>query len=93
MLRAALEGEQKTGRHHEPQKASFTHDNYEFADCGRSAPTGSPAVGVKPKRKDVLLVEGALFVQPSDAELTRIEGRLSKTPSFWTRRVDVVRTL
>jgi hypothetical protein len=23
--------------------------------------------------------------------LTRIEGKLSKTPSFWTRRVDVVR--
>jgi len=39
----------------------------------------------------VLLVEGAIFVQPSDGELSRIEGRLSKTPSFWTRRVDVVR--
>ena len=24
--------------------------------------------------------------------MVRIEGRLSKTPSFWTRRVDVVRT-
>jgi hypothetical protein len=48
-------------------------------------------VGVTPKRKDVLLVEGSIFVQPSDGELTRIEGRLSKTPSFWTRRVDVVR--
>jgi hypothetical protein len=30
-------------------------------------------------------------VQPSDGDLARIEGRLSKTPSFWTRRVDVVR--
>ena len=30
-------------------------------------------------------------MQPSDGELARIEGRLSKTPSFWTRRVDVVR--
>ena len=57
----------------------------------RRRPTGSPSVGVKPKRKDVLLVEGAIFVQPSDGELSRIEGKLSKTPSFWTRRVDVVR--
>jgi len=30
-------------------------------------------------------------VHASDGDLTRIEGRLSKTPSFWTRRVDVVR--
>ena len=25
-----------------------------------------------------------------DAELIRVEGRLSKNPSFWTRRVDIV---
>jgi hypothetical protein len=39
----------------------------------------------------VLLVDGSIFVQPGDGDLARIEGRLSKTPSFWTRRVDVVR--
>src|SRR5205085_10783265 len=33
----------------------------------------------------------SIFVQPADGELTRIEGKLSKAPSFWTRRVDVVR--
>jgi hypothetical protein len=90
VLRAALEGEQKIWADHEPQKASFTDENYEFTD-GVAGPDGLAPVGVKPKRKDVLLVEGSVFVQPSDGELTRIEGRLSKTPSFWTRRVDVVR--
>jgi hypothetical protein len=90
VLRAALEGEQKIWANHEPQKASFTHENYLFDD-GAVASDGLESVTLKPKRKDVLLVEGALFVQPSDAELTRIEGKLSKTPSFWTRRVDVVR--
>ena len=90
VLRAALEGEQKIWADREPQKASFNHDNYVFDD-GAPASDGLAAVGVKPKRKDVLLVEGAIFVQPSDGELARIEGRLSKTPSFWTRRVDVVR--
>ena len=89
VLRAALEGEQKIWADREPQKASFTHDNYLF-DEPVSA-DGLAAVGVKPKRKDVLLVEGAIFVQPNDGELSRIEGKLSKTPSFWTRRVDVVR--
>ena len=90
VLRAALEGEQKIWANREPQKASFTHDNYLFDD-GAAAPDGLASLGVKPKRKDVLLVEGAIFVQPADGELARIEGKLSKTPSFWTRRVDVVR--
>ena len=90
VLRAALEGERKIWADHEPQKSSFNHDNYLFDD-GVSAPDGLATVGVRPKRKDVLLVEGAIFVQPSDGELSRIEGKLSKTPSFWTRRVDVVR--
>ena len=90
VLRAALDGERKIWADHEPQKSSFNHDNYTFDD-GVSAPDGLATVGVRPKRKDVLLVEGALFVQPGDGELSRIEGKLSKTPSFWTRRVDVVR--
>jgi len=90
VLRAALEGEQKIWADREPQKASFNHDNYMFDDSTIS-PDGLASVGVKPKRKDVLLVEGAIFVQPSDGELSRIEGKLSKTPSIWTRRVDVVR--
>jgi hypothetical protein len=91
VLRAALEGERKMWANREPQKASFTHDNYEF-NPGAAAADGLHSVGVKPKRKDVLLVEGSIFVQPDDGELARIEGKLSKAPSFWTRRVDVVRT-
>jgi hypothetical protein len=90
VLRAALEGEQRIWANHEPQHASFTHDNYLFDD-GVAAEDGLTSVAVRPRRKDVLLVEGAIFVQPSDGDLARIEGRLSKTPSFWTRRVDVVR--
>jgi hypothetical protein len=90
VLRAALDGEQKIWADREPQKSSFNHDNYLFDD-GVVSPDGLATVGVKPKRKDILLVEGAIFVQPSDGELARIEGKLSKTPSFWTRRVDVVR--
>jgi hypothetical protein len=91
VLRAALEGEQKIWANREPQNASFTHENYTF-DPGAPAADGLASVTVKPRRKDVLLVEGSIFVQPSDGDLARIEGRLSKTPSFWTRRVDVVRS-
>jgi hypothetical protein len=90
VLRAALEGEQKIWANHEPQHASFTDENYTF-DAGAPAADGLASVTVKPRRKDILLVDGSIFVQPSDGDLARIEGRLSKTPSFWTRRVDVVR--
>ena len=90
VLLAALEGEQKMWASREPQRASFTQDNYQFHDGARSA-DGLASVGVKPRRADVLLVEGSIFVQPDDGELARIEGKLSKSPSFWTRRVDVVR--
>jgi hypothetical protein len=90
VLRAALDGEQKIWADRQPQKASFNHDNYTFAE-GVTSTDGLASLTVKPNRKDILLVEGAIFVQPADGELTRIEGKLSKTPSFWTRRVDVVR--
>ena len=90
VLRAALEGEQKIWANREPQKASFTNDNYTF-DAGEQSADGLASVTVKARRKDVLLVDGSIFVQPSDGDLARIEGRLSKSPSFWTRRVDVVR--
>jgi hypothetical protein len=86
---AALEGEQKMWANREPQRASFSHDNYTFRD-GEAA-GGLASLLVTPRRKDVLLVEGALFVLPDEGDLVRIEGRLSKSPSFWTRRVDVVR--
>src|SRR5471030_1460656 len=88
VLRAALDGEQKIWANREPQNASFTRENYMFDD-GAAAPDGLESVGVKPRRKDVLLVEGAIFVQPSDGELARIEGRLKITPS--TRRTSLRR--
>src|SRR3954471_2274998 len=82
VLRAALEGEQKIWANREPQKASFTNDNYTF-DTGEQSSDGLASVTVKPRRKDVLLVDGSIFVQPGDGDLARIEGRLSKAPSFW----------
>src|SRR5262245_40592610 len=90
VLRAALLGEQKMWANNEPQRASLSNENYTF-DNDVPDEGGLAAVGLKPKRRDVLLVEGAIFVTPADGDLARIEGKLSKAPSFWTRRVDVVR--
>jgi hypothetical protein len=90
VLLAALDGEQKMWLAREPQRASLTADNYTFAEA-QPADEGLHSVGIKPRRKDVLLVDGAIFIEPDEGELRRIEGTLSKSPSFWTRRVEIVR--
>jgi hypothetical protein len=46
---------------------------------------------LKPKRKDVLLVDGRMVLSQDGSELLRVEGRLSKNPSFWTSLVNVIR--
>ena len=89
-FRPALAAEQKMWAAREPQRAALTLDNYSIDDRGL-IPEGLAWLEVKPRRKDVLLMEGSVFVNPDDSDMVRIEGRLSKTPSFWTRRVDVVR--
>jgi hypothetical protein len=71
-------------------RGAITPDNYLFEDRG-AEPTGLAWIGVKPLRKDVMLVSGSIYLRPEDGDLVRIEGQLAKTPSFWTRRVDIVR--
>ena len=89
VFRAALEGEQKLWQDKQPQQSGFTHSNYMFEEGGSEG--ALETIGITPRRKDVLLVQGRLLVKPDDGDLMRVEGRLSKTPSFWTRRVEVVR--
>lgn len=70
--------------------AALTPENYDFEEAGVQ-PDGSPSLNVKPRRKDVLLVNGTIFLNPEDGDLVRMEGFLAKTPSFWTRRVSITR--
>ena len=71
-------------------RGALTHENYTFEDLG-SEPGGLAWIGVTPRRKDVLLVNGSIFLRPQDGDLVRVEGALSRTPSFWTRKVEIVR--
>jgi len=90
VLRPWLEREKKMWDDGDPERASLSHANYAFVDRGLT-PDGLSQLDVTSRRKDVLLVDGSIFVNPNDGDLVRIEGRLSKSPSFWTRRVEVVR--
>ena len=87
-LIAALDGEVKARK--EPvSRAALDPSNYEFAP--EIIEDGVLRVGLTPKRKDTLLIQGAMFLSPDEADLLRLEGRLVKPPSFWTRQVTVVR--
>lgn len=87
-LVAALEGEMKA-RKQAGTRAALDPVNYEFTP--EIAEEGLLRVGLKPRRKDTMLIEGDMFLSVDDADLVRVEGRLVKAPSFWTRHVRVVR--
>ena len=90
VFRAMLETERKSWASGEPDRAGLTPVNYTFEDRGAQA-DGLASLGVTPRRKDMLLVDGAIFLKPDDGDLVRMEGQLSKPPSFWTRKVQIVR--
>jgi hypothetical protein len=87
----ALERERQMCGSPDADRAALTDANYVFEDR-REEKGGLAWLMVKPRRKDVVLVEGSIFLNPGDGDLVRMEGRLSKTPSVWTRRVDIVRS-
>jgi hypothetical protein len=89
VLKAVLKREQELVADGDCRRSEITADNYEF----RAAPEadGERHVFLKPKRKDVLLVDGRMVLSEDGSDLLRVEGRLSKNPSFWTGLVNVVR--
>jgi hypothetical protein len=86
----ALEAEAAMWAAGELRRTSLTLENYQFEPRGIQ-PDGLASFAVKPRRKDPMLVEGYIFLRPEDGELVRMEGRPTKAPSFWTRKVDIVR--
>ena len=90
VFRATLETERKMWASGTPDQAALTPANYVFESCG-PRPTALASLTVTPRRKDVLLVDGTIFLNPRRRR-ARADGRASsKSPSFWTRRVAIVR--
>ena len=89
VLRATLAREQELVNSGNSPKADLTAANYEFGESSRDS-DGRQVVPIKPKRSDVLLVDGHAVLDEG-GELVRVEGKLSKNPSFWTSLVNIVR--
>jgi hypothetical protein len=90
VLVKALEAEQDAVQSANRAQSALTPANYEFLDM---MPEGANLVSVKvkPRRSHVMLINGHVVIESDSADLVRVEGELSKRPSFWTRRVHVVR--
>ena len=90
VLIAALEAERMAIGSADAGDAALTHANYEFLGIS-DARDDLTKVDVRPRRKHVMLIDGSLFLDTDSADLVRVEGELSRRPSFWTRRVRIVR--
>ena len=90
VLVAALEAEENAVKATDRDQSALTPANYEFLDINQET-ARLVKMDVRPRRKHVMLVNGALILEADSADLVRIDGDLSKRPSFWTRRVHVVR--
>lgn len=91
VLRKALEAEQEAVAQGEVARSAISSANYRIAFGDHDDKTGLDRLRIIPLRKDRMLVDGTISVLATDGELIRIEGRLAKSPSFWTNHVDIVR--
>lgn len=90
VFRAMLANEEQIFATGDAARSAISSNNYELTPADSAEP-GLVKLLARPKRNDVTLINGAVYVTDSDADLVRVEGRLAKSPSFWTRRVDVVK--
>lgn len=90
VLRPILGGERDLISRGDVARSALTSLNYDITGEEAVAP-GLVRLTVKPLRREMTLIDGAVFVTDSDADLVRVEGRLARNPSFWTTRVDIVR--
>jgi hypothetical protein len=91
VLNAVLEGERDVIAHGETARSSIAADNYRFEAKGIDA-DGFANVRLLPRRRERVLVAGTMFLRREDGDLVRLQGRLAKSPSFWVKDVDIVRT-
>jgi len=90
VLHPVLEAERMARLRANGSHGALSEVNYSFT-LGELTDDGLLRVAIKPKRKDELLMDGSILLSCGDADLLRMEGLLVKRPSFWTRKVHIVR--
>jgi len=91
VLKAVLDGERDVIARGETTRSSLAPINYRFQPNGIDV-DGFANVLLSPRRKERVLVSGMMALNTTDGGLVRLQGRLAKSPSFWIKNVDIVRT-
>lgn len=88
VLRGVLKGEAELIANGHPLRAPIVPRNYDIQDGGITE-SGLTRLLLRPVRKSDGLIRGSAFLEPEIGGVVRMEGRLTKSPSFWVRDVDV----
>jgi hypothetical protein len=91
VLKVVLDAEQENSARGEWRKGNLSRNNYEFIFGGRTV-DGMLRMQLFPRRRDSRLVNGSALLTAHSGDLVRVEGRLSKSPSFWVKWVSVTRS-
>ena len=90
VLVAALNAEQKAVESADTERMGLTRANYDFLGVSDDS-ENLLKVGIRPRRKHQMLLNGSVFLEGDTADLVRVEGEPTERPSFWTRHVRIVR--
>jgi hypothetical protein len=76
----------------DPAKSAISEANYKFSYKGTDEIDGKlmHVYQIKPRRKDPSLFKGKIFVDAHTGTLRRAEGTVSKSPSFFIRKIEFV---
>lgn len=87
VVRNILEHESQNAPHFE--RTALTRDNYDFQYLGEETFKGHPCYVLKlnPKRREKDLVNGRAWIDAKTYLIHRVEGELSKSPSWWLKSV------
>lgn len=90
VVRKILEHESEAEKDSTPPSA-IIRENYDFQLLGRENLQGTPCYVLKlqPKRKDSALIDGRAWVDANSFEILKIQGEMSKSPSWWIKDVNV----
>jgi hypothetical protein len=88
-LKNLLDREVEASRNAEAREAAFSTDNYRYELGGMLS--NAVQIGLTPRREDPRLIDGVATMDQRTAELSRVEGDLAKSPSFWLKRVRIAR--
>src|SRR3954452_5601924 len=87
-----LESEREASLPNIREQSRITPQNYSFDMLGTDSINDRPAyvLAIAPKTKNKYLVQGRIWVDRDEYAIVRIEGKPSRSPSFWIERVTFV---